>query len=706
MEAAAHKISPHVRKGARSCVECRQRKIKCLWPSDDAEVCGNCLERRRTCIPQKPATRDPLAGRITSRGRITKLESSISQLWTLVRRLEGSVPVQRGDPDPSPHEASNDFNIAAAHEDDVFESDSSDLSPPNPPSHLRQLFEDGPLDFAEPESLELSRQQTSSTRVQRARALLGRLMPSREDVAAVAMQATPWLVLTRSLFVMPRSVMTEAQMLPLWDKSQQPDANPTDMANLLLSFVMTIHQIPPAQLSQLLGSVQDGATYVRRVSDAVEVAIVKDDVLAASVDGLEASLFWLRLQLVGTRIQKVWISLRRIITLAELIGLPGALHQLKAFDTKPGTNVSVCQRERTEQAAELWVSICTVDRLAAMMFNLPLGTVGHVYVLQEPTVNGQLDTQLYLSRLADVACGVQSMDNLHATGTPPSELCEKVLRLDQQLRALASLAPKGWWNLSSEKVSALHILQYFHQYITIRTHVQLALKNQGNDQYAYSDLVCTETCRDLARRYHVLRGLLPNGFFACRLVDLQALTAAIFLLIKQHSSVQQVVVGGTGMHVHADASTRLLLEQLLEAMEVGAGQPGGHFARQAAKAIRSVSDLLKNQEPSGNQSLTLNVPLLGRIDVRRKTPQPVQQQAQPAQPNRIHSEDSRSQHGKPFESHKDGIVSHDAAAWSMEISSIPAFLAGDEGLGLDQWLSPGAAEFGDTISEWYPNVYM
>ncbi len=84
-------------------------------------------------------------------------------------------------------------------------------------------------------------------------------------------------------------------MLPLWDKSQQPDANPTDMANLLISFVMTIHQIPPAQLSMLLSSVQGGASYIRQVSDAVEVAIVKDDVLAASVDGLEASLFWLRL---------------------------------------------------------------------------------------------------------------------------------------------------------------------------------------------------------------------------------------------------------------------------------------------------------------------------------------------------------------------------------------------------------------------------
>ncbi|KAK0278171.1 hypothetical protein LTR35_009494 [Friedmanniomyces endolithicus] len=705
MESAAHKHSPHVRKGARSCVECRQRKIKCLWPSEDAEVCGNCLERRRTCIPQKPATQDPLAGRITSRGRITKLESSISQLWTLVRRLEGAVPVQSGNASPILHRASNDFNNAAAHDDAASESDSSDLSPANPPTHLRQLFEDGPLDFAEPESLELSRQQVSSTRVQRARSSLGRLMPSREDAATVAMQATPWLVLTRSLFIMPRSVMTEAQMLPLWDKSQQPDANPTDMANLLISFVMTIHQIPPAQLSRLLSSVQGGASYIRQVSDAVEVAIVKDDVLAASVDGLGASLFWLRLQLVGTRTQKVWISLRRIITLAELIGLPRAMHQLKAFDTQPETNVSRSQRERTKEAAELWVSICAVDRLAAMMFNLPLGTGSHVYVLQEPVVDGQLDTQLYLTRLADVACGVQNVDYLHATGTPSSELCENVLRLDQQLRALACLAPEGWWELSSEKVSAVHILQYFHQYITIRTHVQLALKNQGNDLYAYSDLVCTETCRDLARRYHVLRGLLPNGFFACRLLDLQALTAAIFLLIKQHGSAQQIIVS-TSTHVHADATTRLLLERLLEAMEIGAGKPGGHFARQAAKAIRSVSDLLRNQEPSGNQSLTLSVPLLGRIDVRRKVPQHAQRQAQQAQPDRLCAEHSRLHNGEPFESLQQGVDRQNAAPWSVEISSVPAFLAGDEGLSLDQWLSPGAADLGDSMSEWYPNVYV
>ncbi|KAK1076767.1 hypothetical protein LTR33_008656, partial [Friedmanniomyces endolithicus] len=233
----------------------------------------------------------------------------------------------------------------------------------------------------------------------------------------------------------------------------------------------------------------------------------------------------------------------------------------------------------------------------------------------------------------------------------------------------------------------------------------LALKNQGNDLYAYSDLVCTETCRDLARRYHVLRGLLPNGFFACRLLDLQALTAAIFLLIKQHGLVRAVVVG-TGMHVHADTTTRLLLERLVEAMETGAGKPGGHFARQAAKAIRSVADLLKNEEPSGKESLTLCVPLRGRIDVRRKIPQPAQRPAQPARPDRVHPDGSPPQHAQAFQSLRQDVGHHDAAAWSMEISSVPAFLAGDEGLGLEQWLSPGAADLGDHISEWYPNVYM
>ncbi|TKA77375.1 hypothetical protein B0A55_03224 [Friedmanniomyces simplex] len=703
MEVPTHAESRRVRKGTRSCVECRQRKIKCLWPPDDAEACRNCLERRRACIPQKPASRDPRAGRITSRDRIAKLEGSVSQLWRLVRRLDGTSSVQDGDCAPGVHEASNAFTIATDQDDAASDSDSSDLSPVNPPTHLRQLFEDGPLDFAEPEYLESSSQHTSSARLQRARSLLRRFMPSREDVAVIATQATPWLMITRSLFVMPRSVKTEAEMLPLWDRAQKADAHPTDMAILLLSFVMTMHQIPPAQLSGMLRSVQGGSAYIRQVSDAVEVAIVNDDGLAATMDGLEASLFWLRLQLIGTRTHKVWISLRRIITLAELIGLPRATHQLKISRIQPETpNTGSCQRERTVEAAELWWSICAVDRLAAMMFNLPIGTGNHVYLIQEPVVNGRVEPQLYLSRLADVACGVQDIDNLHATGTPPSELCEKVLRLDQQLRTLAGVAPKGWWELSSENVSAEHILQYFHQYITIRAHVQLALKNQGNEQYAYSDLVCTETCRDLARRYNVLRGLLPNGFFACRLIDLQALTAAIFLLIKQHDPVQDAVVG-TRLQVHADPTTRPLLEGLIETMDAGAQKPGGLFARQAAQAIRSVADLLTNQGHSEDQSLTLRVPLLGRIDVRRKIPPTLRQQAQPAGIHPVRSAESRPQHTEPLEQvQQGGIDHHDAAAWSMEISSIPAFLAGDEGLGLDQWLSLGAEH---SLSEWYPTAY-
>lgn len=82
--------------------------------------------------------------------------------------------------------------------------------------------------------------------------------------------------------------------------------------------------------------------------------------------------------MVRTNTKRLWLMLRRLIALAELIGLPRAASQLSSASTASGVYGS-----RREAAAAVWESICVVDRIVGLMFNLPLGTAAHGFPLRE-----------------------------------------------------------------------------------------------------------------------------------------------------------------------------------------------------------------------------------------------------------------------------------------------------------------------------------
>lgn len=67
-------------------------------------------------------------------------------------------------------------------------------------------------------------------------------------------------------------------------------------------------------------------------------------------------------------------------------------------------------------------------------------------------------------------------------------------------------------------------------------------------------------------------------------------------------------------------SRMAFVEQIVDTMDYAGDQMGGDFVRDAASAIRSLLALVKdpNGDPGGPQTLTLRIPLLGRIRIGRK----------------------------------------------------------------------------------------
>ncbi|KAK5169137.1 uncharacterized protein LTR77_006446 [Saxophila tyrrhenica] len=258
--------------------------------------------------------------------------------------------------------------------------------------------------------------------------------------------------------------------------------------------------------------------------------------------------------------------------------------------------------------AALWRSICSIDRLVGTIFGLPFGTAAHSFAPpQSVMVDGTVSPQELFRYIAVIAGKVQDIDESHVSGRSQNELDQKVWNVESELKTLISMTPSGWWTSKPERLVD-HVLQYWTYYFTIRAHLRLALSGGSDSQHTYSSMACFQASRELAQRYVNLRGLLPPAFFAGRVLDLQALTGAVVLLFtSQRSSAPD----------ESEPPSSHLVQGIIQTMESVSSHPTGVFSRQAAPALRALNELLSKSENADSAGLTLQIPMLGKINVSR-----------------------------------------------------------------------------------------
>lgn len=317
-------------------------------------------------------------------------------------------------------------------------------------------------------------------------------------------------------------------------------------------------------------------------------------------------------------IRKTWLGLRRIIAIAEMIGVPRAAtaytqRGVAAPETKENAS-------RLRLAAELWANIRSVDRMAGMLFGLPLAT----NTLKFPAADvlgsdSEVISSAYFQRLADISASLQEVDEFRFGLGSEAEVFGKVLAIDAALRSLGGIPPKTWWDSSASSTdsSAGRICQNFHWYLMARTHLRFALRNLETGLYAYSDTICRDACGHLCRGYVALRTVLPTAFFVCQILDVQVLTAVIFLIHTQHSTSPLANAG------HLNDTSLQQVKQVLAVMREVAGRPEGGFTRRWPDTVQSLCDYMDGSGSNSADSLTLKIPLLGTVRLQRRSVQPV-----------------------------------------------------------------------------------
>lgn len=266
--------------------------------------------------------------------------------------------------------------------------------------------------------------------------------------------------------------------------------------------------------------------------------------------------------------------------------------------------------------AQLWESICSVDRLLGIMINLPPDTRRYPHTTSlDLVVDGVVQPRVYLSQLTEIAVRVHDLEYMSATHEPCTKLYALALDIARGVRNLGFRTPASWWaHDAMDDLRADHVVQMLHYCVIMRAYLPLALRHNREEEYLHGRLACMEACTSVAQRYQFVRRKLAPGMFASRMLDLQAFTASVVLLLTSHSwpSMDQSSILIDKPRLEG------IVSQVIELMrERSQDRVGSDFAEHGMRTLSALKKLLKQENDVARvQELTLIVPLLGKMHIR------------------------------------------------------------------------------------------
>lgn len=308
---------------------------------------------------------------------------------------------------------------------------------------------------------------------------------------------------------------------------------------------------------------------------------------------------------------KAWVKLRHIITIAELIGLHN-ISQAANF----GTAIEAPDQGYTSKV-QLWGLICATDRLLGMVLSLPPITRHHRQTNSHSvSVGGIVQNQVYLSHLTDISKKIPDLDYFGISKRPRAEEYTLALELSKELQVLASQAPPAWWSgevHSANSVNTSQIVQFVHYYAVMRVHLPLVLRQTPGEENLFIYLSCLDACESMVQLYQVLGRKLPPGLFLSEVLDIQAFSAAVALLLISHMCCVRFYGAGIDK-AKINNEVRQVINLLHEKSN---GDPGSGVAHNGFTALCSLNGLLSEAENDHDpRQVVLHVPLLGKLNVR------------------------------------------------------------------------------------------
>jgi hypothetical protein len=619
--ATSDRPAKRLRLGTKSCAECRRRKVRCIF-EPNSKICKECSAHDSECISQQQSVQTPVK---SPNGEGQDVQAKLQGLEEMVHRLCEAMNIRVESSNCSPFEMSAaealtrlsssyspETSLGATPNAGVSWREVSESRSSASSDHI-ESFDDAPLLNLFQEAMLIQKHNVQSQRSDQELSsdhrtktyikALKALMPNPHDLDLILKTTESfWPIWEDSLHLIfgpePHSVTGLASAKKFIHDAMKSET-PVLVAKVSLFLALCVQQLPSTFNNQPTNLLAPPNTLINSYIRGADGLISINESRSASINSLECLTILLKLYLNMGKPREAWYCGRRAFTSALLLGyhIPNdaAPHRQKA----------------------IWAHIWQVDRQLSALLGLPAATTdSHPGTSTPPS--GQNYGERFMYDLAMIAGHIIERNQSHQTAD-----YAVTLAIDQEIQQCKSRIPAEWWNSISNPstpptvIYGLGILKIEFFASQKMLHLPYMLKSSLDNNYEYSRLQALDACRETIKAYQMVREHAGLKLTICDVMDFQAFTAAVVLVIDLLNQSSQ-------LETHQEASDWDLVHNVTSSMELVSKATECTVAGQALHLLEHLSTF-RNGAYAGPDNYEATIPMFGRVRINRPKSRTLQQ---------------------------------------------------------------------------------
>ncbi|KAL0932726.1 uncharacterized protein CTRU02_211689 [Colletotrichum truncatum] len=615
----------HVRKGTRSCWECRRRKIRCLFDeTSPSDTCRRCWGKGIPCVSQEfpedhlPPAQTP-AGSVGDRlGRMERLiehlyqrtdsgkspmpdmpqqlplvDSVSSPKVTLPSTLQGDVAGDGGDDSGADNELRQSPLTESSRPADGQVSGPSltpsapQAKPQNSTTSWQTITQSHHRQASLSHGVPAVPRSSSNLHLSALANELAAALPSMEDCRIIRQLYTDADLMFQLMFTPHGQLEVQPQPVEEFLDSLYNHMHPVLMAKKMLTLATMIQRIPAAHVRGSPPAVFP-RLLMQRMADAATSMVCENNKLMETIDALQCLVLQCIFLANGGNLRLALLACRRALSVGQLMGIH------RPHDSACIATVDPASKTNTRF---VWFRILYLERFICLLLGLPdsiRGSAGNFTETWRETLE-----EHPIDVLERMHCSMASKIIQRNEKDSLPVLLEITHSLDLEMQAAAASMPPRWWavpKFNRQGNGALDIVeesmrlctQMFHYLLLIEIHLPFMLRHTQDGAASSSRMACIDASREALIRFSAIR----NAKGICSVpdaADFFALIAAMTLLLAHIDARRRD--RGNDVLAHQRYTDRDKVEEALELMRDDSSVSTDMLSMRSADVLLQLLDI-------------------------------------------------------------------------------------------------------------------
>ena len=456
----------------------------------------------------------------------------------------------------------------------------------------------------------------------------------RESVRRMLAHQSPSNDLLMFIFTDPHCLVDgKPQSLSSIVDVPPPTSHPALLARRLLQLAVLLQQMCCSVQREQLAADLAPRTIVDALAEwtcAVGELVTSSDELCGCLEGIECLVLLGILQSDGGQLRKAWMTCRRALNMAQLMGLDRGARAVAVAVRSCDPTIPFQDRS----SSKLWWRINCGDRVLSLMLGLPMGCRDNSFSVPDPN---DTPADRLMKTSAVLAGRLTDRNDITCSPTSAHEAYSATSALDLEAEQAASELDAAWWqipdfaaavtNRDAFAAAMMHLhAQVRHFTLLVLVHLPYLLRGRDDQRYVYNRAQCMAASRQVLERFLAFRGVVQSVVMG-RFGDYAALVAAMTLLLghlrpKPRDGVVPGSTGVSGVGKEEDRGADLLVVDKVHAtMRELADINNDPLSAESADTILSLLPILRDNivgESDAVRDVHLNIPFLGTVNINHQ----------------------------------------------------------------------------------------